>query len=308
MIDGNNPPIFIVGAPRSGTHLLRYCLNQHKDIYILPETRYFFNIYGNRNLILGSLSNKISKLIQFTYNSGDPSMKEFEPLRDSIIEKSNILGKDLNFTSFFEIIMSKFAEYKGKVRYGEKTPNHLFYINHILKLFPHAKILFINRSIKNVMASYLKSSHMPNNFIHALAQNLHSREATIKYTHKGLLINYEDLTSNPRKILEKVCSFIEVDFQEEMLKPKMLDSSYSDKVMKFDNNIGILPNDPDKWKSVLSDLESNIIDFYFDNKNDQELKPSAIFRFRVYYSTLMYKIRMKKNYFGFENILRGLIN
>src|SRR6185369_1489840 len=47
-------PIFIVGAPRSGTTLLRNMLNRHPRIAICRETVFFENVYQRRRTF-GSL-------------------------------------------------------------------------------------------------------------------------------------------------------------------------------------------------------------------------------------------------------------
>jgi hypothetical protein len=38
--------LFIVGCPRSGTTMLQQALNRHSQIVIPPETKFFFNFYG----------------------------------------------------------------------------------------------------------------------------------------------------------------------------------------------------------------------------------------------------------------------
>lgn len=42
------PPVFIVGAPRSGTTLLRNMLNRHPRFAILLETQFYNYIYLRR--------------------------------------------------------------------------------------------------------------------------------------------------------------------------------------------------------------------------------------------------------------------
>ncbi len=42
------PPVFIVGAPRSGTTLLRNLLNRHAKLAICGETRFYLDVYKRR--------------------------------------------------------------------------------------------------------------------------------------------------------------------------------------------------------------------------------------------------------------------
>lgn len=43
-------PVFIVGAPRSGTTLLRVTLNRHSQLAVCGETHYFQRVYARRNV------------------------------------------------------------------------------------------------------------------------------------------------------------------------------------------------------------------------------------------------------------------
>ena len=36
--ESSQAPVFVVGAPRSGTHLLRFCLSRHSRLHVGPET------------------------------------------------------------------------------------------------------------------------------------------------------------------------------------------------------------------------------------------------------------------------------
>ncbi len=41
-------PVFVVGLPRSGTTLLKACLNRHSQVHLLGETRFFLTPYSHR--------------------------------------------------------------------------------------------------------------------------------------------------------------------------------------------------------------------------------------------------------------------
>ena len=48
--------IFIIGAPRSGTHLLRFSLSMSPEIWIAPETALMYKVFGGRLTLFGVLS------------------------------------------------------------------------------------------------------------------------------------------------------------------------------------------------------------------------------------------------------------
>ena len=165
----NNEPIFVVGMPRSGTTLMRYCLNQHSHIYIVPETNFFETVYGNRQIIpeakiSENIDKLLSKLMGFTYQDADMHLlKEFFPLKDVLAQE--IKEKAQNYRDIATIVFSKFAKEKGKQRWGEKTPRHLFFIDQIYDFFPNAKIITMERSAKNTIASNFKSNHIRTGFL-----------------------------------------------------------------------------------------------------------------------------------------------
>ncbi len=240
---------------------MRYCLSQHPNVYIGPESNFFQAIYGSRTVVPDSLIKSNSGLIlEMLFASGDPSMSEFEPNKDAI-EKS-IKMQANNYRELSRIIFSSFAIYKQKPRWGEKTPLHLYYLDKLFDYFPNARVICMRRDPKNIIASYIKSSHMPNRLSFAMAEVRHCWKIMQRITDKRLqIVEYEDLLANPSATLRMVCDFLDEEFKEAMLNPKMRDSSYSGGIMEFDESIKIEqePGANEKWKRVLSEEEARSV-------------------------------------------------
>ena len=298
-------PIFVVGAPRSGTHLLRYCLSRHSRIYIAPETRFFAIIYGNRHLLPENQIRKSAEyIVDLVFSSGDPSMRDFYQMRDQLIEK--IKAEVNTYKDLACILFSEFARFMQKERWGEKTPLHLLYINQIYMLFPNAKIIHIDREPKNVVASFIASKHTPDDFILSMTYMLISRKSAKKYSDKILTVHYEELTNNPEQVLIDICKYVGESYESEMMIPGMIDSSYSDNLMEFDYKIGIIKNREDKWKKVLSEEQARFVDDIVNN-NLSYYKYFNQMYLRIKLKEIRFYMMIYKNRLGFSGIKKYIL-
>lgn len=296
----NNQPIFIVGSPRSGTTLMRYCLNRHSRIYIPPETNFFVRVYGNRNLLLTPIEKNADKLVTRFLNFHYNTMAEFHHLKDFLI---NRVARDAeNYTDVANIIFGEIAKEKGKVRWGEKTPGHVFYIDRILDLFPDAKIINLQRSHKNVLASYVKCSHLPDDFISACAVYKLSVDAAKKYSDRIFNVQYDELTCNPEKVLINVCQYIGENFEPAMLQPGMRDSSYQKQALELNDSIGIIPENPDKWKQVISEDLENFINWIMQDGEYTVNSRCLVLWTRMMIKYYLMILQITKNSWGYEKI------
>ena len=300
-------PIFIVGSPRSGTTLMRYCLNQHSRLYIAFETGFFRKIYGNRRLIRErDIPNSAHKLIDRLFVSADPTRDEFLYLKEELREK--IAKEAKSYRDVAIVVFETFAKQKGKVRWGEKTPFHILYINQMLKVFPEAKIINMERDAKAVAASYMKSSHVPNDLLVALAHHCLCAKHARKWQERVLTVRYENFVEKPEFVLREVCTYIGEEYEPAMLKPGMRDSSYSANVIEFNTDIGIDQDKNFKWKEVLTPYQIDLIDFMKNTENNN-------YQSRFFYDYLKisliqnrFMLSTYKNAMGYENIKRFFKN
>src|SRR5579862_4212646 len=115
------PPVFIVGAPRSGTTFLRNLLSRHPSLAICGETRFFGEIYQQRGTFgdLADIENRRRLVDQCLAMARIRRLGlDLAGLREELLQQAT------SYREFFTCIMRYYARSKGKERYGEKTPHH----------------------------------------------------------------------------------------------------------------------------------------------------------------------------------------
>jgi len=265
--EGERGPIFVVGPPRSGTHLLRFCLSRHDHIHVGPETGFFIKIYGNRRLLRPHrFAARAEEIVDLLLRSGDPTMEDVRSLRAELVEA--VRAGPSSYRMLAEALLGRIAAAAGKRRWGEKTPLHVLYVDQILQLFPEARILVLGRDSRNVIASYLKSPLLPDDFPLALAHVRLCVEAGTRAVARGQarLVRYEDLVREPESTLRDVAEYIGEEFQPAMLTPGMMDSSFRGPIMQRQEGLGIVadPDEARRWMRVLTEEQARAVDILVD--------------------------------------------
>lgn len=131
--------------------------------------------------------------------------------------------------TWFQDIIRDYLARAGADCYIEKTPENLFYIPTINEIFPQSKYIALLRDPIDIMASLCKGM-MAGKKIPMTRRLLITMAVLVKrglqelYRHKTfsshehIRIKYEDLVYNPRKTLEEVCQFMNIDFEAGMLE------------------------------------------------------------------------------------------
>ncbi|WP_270376022.1 sulfotransferase family protein [Marinicauda sp. Alg238-R41] len=126
-------PIFVGGAPRSGTTLLRALLNATGSIYCGPELRVIPS--------LCSLSEQIKQTSLTTLS------------RQAGIDEAHLNGVFARAISGF---LSGLSETHAGQRIAEKTPANALHFKELRQLFPSSPLITVIRDGRDVVASLLK--------------------------------------------------------------------------------------------------------------------------------------------------------
>lgn len=198
---------------------------------IVGESSFYEIVYGSR-LVYGRIGSKKSQHKLKEYLSGKVKAKtEWHTLDfNKWIENfSNLRGNnymDLYFALMLTFAQSVDSSNNDNLYIGDKNPSDIDYIKYLLHSFPNAKIINIIRDGKAVVASMLSSNVGPNNVIDAaliwkrymrVTKRLDKKILPFNY----LRISYEEMLRNPGKILNIVCNFLGIPFQQKMLKANL---------------------------------------------------------------------------------------
>lgn len=218
-----NGPIFVIGANRSGTTLLRLILNAHSRIGI-PDELIYINSYIAGVPIEqwrspGLDAAQYRKLVEEFLEDNCSPLHELDIDR----VKECILAGPRNFRRPYRIALESWAEHYGKPRWGEKTPSNLFYADILIDMFPDAQFIHLLRDPRAGVASMQKVSFLPDDIVfNALNRHKHMTQGrSILENHvpppQRHTLRYEDLVRNPAETTRQICEFLEEEYEPEML-------------------------------------------------------------------------------------------
>ena len=187
----NGKYIFILGMPRSGTTLIEKIISSHSKVSTISESNFI------PEKIFNFLNKDFENLIEFLKSDFENDYKEFT--------------QSFNIQNQFII---------------DKTLINFWYLGFIKILFPDSKIIHVSRnpldnclSIFENLFDYQQGWDCDQN---ELAEYYLIYKDLMEYWNKLfgktiLNIKYEDVISNPKKKIEELINFCQLDWEEECL-------------------------------------------------------------------------------------------
>ena len=227
-----NGPIFIVGAPRSGTTLLQYMLRSHPRISLpTGESHFFVPLYRDAGNY-GDLSKhkNIRLVLEAMYRqSADFLDTDLHGLTFDIVKLTDEFHAEKRFSmqSIIAGLFEKNAALEGKARWGDKTPYYVLHIPKLLEWFPNAQIIHLIRDGRDVALSLFArrydfgvyNTYFAAKYWQQYVETGHAYGAGLPNS-TYLEIRYEDILRDPRAVMLKICDFLGEEFSESLLNFK----------------------------------------------------------------------------------------
>lgn len=220
--DLDEAPCFIVGSGRCGSTLLRVILTTNPEIHIPPETYVLGGIIQEYRLLSRLpwsfvVRNVLSRLeYQPNFDMFEISLRDLYKELVSVPHQKRTLSYILH--SFY---MYHAARYRPTAtRWGDKTPGNVSCLMELKRVFPNMKVIHMIRDGRDVVRSFLKMEgrmgleEATDRWLTSINQGRHFGE---RYPEHYREIYYEELVERTESEIRKVCEFIALDFQEEML-------------------------------------------------------------------------------------------
>jgi hypothetical protein len=216
-------PIVLLASERSGGNLLRAMLGSHSQI-VAPSPVHFLISIDPLLPLYGDLSEDasfreacedVSRFFQHQI-AGQVEPPEAAALFETAGERSLVGLMD----AAFHLIMRA----SGAARVLLKENEAFRYAHRLANNYPDIRFLYLVRDGRDAALSWLKSPNHFGGITHiARIWRDEQRACLSLLCDPGLsgriqVVHYEDLVSKPREIIEALCDFLQVDFEESMLE------------------------------------------------------------------------------------------
>ncbi|WP_200226043.1 sulfotransferase family protein [Rubrivivax gelatinosus] len=222
-------PLFIVGAPRSGTTLLQYMLRAHPGLSIPTGESHFIvplmrdeAAYGDlsqRENVVAVLQAMHRQRAEFVDTDLHGLRFDVQALADRFVAEGRRTMREL-VAGLFEAN----ARGEGKPRWGDKTPYYVLQMPALLGWWPQAQFIHVVRDGRDVALSLMgrrDDFYVYNTYF---AARYWEQYVEAGRTHGEALpprqyleLRYEELLQAPRQALGAVCDFLGLEFQDSVL-------------------------------------------------------------------------------------------
>jgi hypothetical protein len=230
-----NPFLFIVGCARSGTTLLQRLLNAHPELAVVHETHWIPAFWRERTGLTaeGTVTRELlprllgHERFRKRFGKAGIGQKELRGLLKT--------GRPMTYARFVSGLFDLYGRLQGKPLVGDKTPRYVQNMATLHGLWPGARFVHLIRDGRDVCLSALhwkeKAARLASRFStwgeHAVATAAVWWEWRVRLGREAgeslgpgryYELRYEALVSQPADECARLCAFLGVPYDEQMLR------------------------------------------------------------------------------------------
>ena len=278
--------IFVVGVHRSGTTLMRSILNSSSFVALTNENHFFGHAFAAASIhravrSLGDLRDDavVDRVVAHIYDRvaarhwfRDPSRAWIWLQRNVPREefRARLLASDRGERAVFDTLLRLYADRRGKAIIGEKTPAHVRHGETLLRWYPNGRIIHMLRDPRAIYVSDLRRRRqhpgsVPYRILNRVPGGLAAvllvqtsiawlegivrlHENRRRHPNRYSVVHFEDLVTDPRGEVGRVCRFLGIPFEEAMMDRVVVSHGQTLGSSGFDAGAA------DRWRAQLSPL------------------------------------------------------
>ena len=291
----NYGPIFIVGYIHTGTSLLKSMLRRDPTLFVAAgETHFYQDLNRNRRrfadlndpqvlrdfvyhiVALAYLGTKRANERADVYSLAMFNLTEaqFETLLVNVGQAAAAVPAADRHIVLFGLVMDELTRLNDRARWLEKSPEHVYFLQDILRVNPDARVVELVRDPRAALSSrkhrrtdeWLDAKEVQEQLTPDRSTNYDTiidsymwkesidsaRDARQKFPGRVLTVRYEDMVGGPEATIQQICRFLDVPF-----RPEFLQVGWVNATSKTTHNAGdgISRAAVDRWKQSLTPEE-----------------------------------------------------
>lgn len=245
---GTNNPVFVVGSPRSGTTLLVELIRKYFNINFGTESQFIVPYY-KRLSAFGDLSDpqNMHRLIQSLAKERCFGRWKSQFGFSLETDRLNHEIQSPTFRGVLDAIFRQFANYAGRIRWGDKYPAHCLDMPVLEALYPEAQYIHIIRDGRDVGLSLQHVNFGPKNMLqaakfwktHVMSAMTFGQNLPQTRFHE---VRYESLLKDSVGVMTQLADFLQIK------------KGFKEVITRIEQQVGddLLPDNCWKWEKGLS--------------------------------------------------------
>lgn len=283
-------PIFILGAHKSGTSLLRALFDGHEKLFAIPIETHFAKHLGwwtkyplNAQTVQSERSTQhfIEYAMKWVEESntvddryGDGRAKGifdeavFEKLIHEIDEEDSQASV---IKKYFLALYTSINGTKpgGNVTLVEKSVENCEHAMMLKHIFPQSKFIHILRNPYSnlvTLRKYMQKLHPSyphlDKLIKSVSDSFYYASKNVELIEDYRVIRYEDIVSETENVMKNLAQFLGVDFIESLLQPSYLGKAWSGNSVSDSSFKTVSTERLDPWKREINTLEIQTVNTF----------------------------------------------
>ncbi len=303
----NTKPIFILGAHKSGTSLLRALLDGHPDLYVVPVEAHFFqnlsfwvdNEYRRQRPRKLTREEQYKRFADYIQEVNDKT----DPYSDSV---SKGIFDQSRFEEYFSRIhkgdppQRLLALYLEAIHYSEKgvplpeglrvvekSVENAEFVPELNRYYPEAKFVHILRNPYANLVSLRRYKSIGFGYP-IMRRVLRTMENSYYWLYKNRrlmpsyrIIRYEDLVREPEKTMRELAEYLEIPFHQVLLAPTYRGADWQGNSITGQKFRGVETSVLNRWQDEILPLEvryvNRLFPFVLRDYNYEEYTASGSF-------------------------------